>query len=190
MLGMHAMPRAGMEPCPYLPDVGGLRHPASALAVFRQGIRGAGFYRQALCCAQSRWLDGLPAQALLMLNRAFAANLDPVPGTACLVENPLPYRALVWILQRGEGSGFLGNPRRHFQHLATRMRGPDRELRTVRAWACWELAKSVNPDWPPDREQIESESLVEPTRDEIVQNLARQGLPGEVEEWWRALGDA
>jgi hypothetical protein len=132
-------------------------------------------------------LEGLPAQALLMLNRAFGARLEP--EAAFLAENPIPYRAVVWILQRGEAQGFIGNPRRHFQHLATRMSGHDPELRTARAWACWELAKAVNPDWPPDHEQIEQESLIEPTREEVAKNLAVHGLQGEVEEWWQALNE-
>lgn len=187
---MSAISPDPINSCPYLPDIGASRFPASALSAFRDGPRGAEFYRLALCCAQSRWLEGLPAQALLMLNRAFGARLEREVGAEFLAENPIPYRAVVWILQRGEAHGFIGNPRRHFQHLASRMSGPDPELRTARAWACWELAKWVNPDWPADHEQIEQESLIEPTRGEVEKTLAGHGLPGEVEEWRRALSEA
>ncbi len=131
----------------------------------------------------------MPAQSLLMLNRAFGAKLEPETDAGLLAENPIPYRAVVWILKHGESIGFIGNPRRHFQHLATRMSGHDPELRTARAWACWELAKAVNPNWPADHEQIQKESVIEPTRDVVAKNLAGQALPGEVDEWWRALND-
>jgi len=70
------------------------------------------------------------------------------------------------------------------------MSGHDPELRTARAWACWELAKTVNPEWPSDQEQIEQESLAEPTREEVAKNLAVHGLQGEVEEWMKALDEA
>lgn len=124
-----------------------------------------------------------------MLNRAMGARLDPTLDRDLLLRHPLPYRAVGWILRHGEAGGFLGNPRRHFQHLATRMSGPDPERRTARAWACWELARRVNADWPPDLEQIESESLTEPDLEQIERDLSMHGLQGEVAEWQLALGE-
>lgn len=190
MAGMCVIQPDPVEPCPFLPRIGRERFPASALSDHRDGPRGGRFYHQALCCAQSRWLEGLPAQALLMLNRAFGARLDIEQDSVLLAEHPIPYRAVVWILRHGGGGGFLGNPRRHFQHLATRMSGHEIERRTARAWACWELAKAVNPDWPADLDQIEREGLVEPSRELNAKNLAGHGLPGEVDEWLKALDDA
>ena len=186
---MSALSTDRPEACPFLPDLGGQRFPASSLGAFRQGPRGAEFYRLALCCAQSRWLEGLPAQALLMLNRAFGARLDADADAALLEDHPIPYRAVGWVLRHGETTGFLGNPRRHFQHLATRMSGHETELRTARAWACWELAKAVNPEWPADLEQLEKESLAEPTRAEVAKKLTGLALPGEYDEWLLALDE-
>ena len=187
---MCSIPPESPEPCPFLPDIADSRFPASALGRFRQGPRGREFYEMALRCAQSRWLEGLPAQALLMLNRAMGATLDPMADADLLRRNPIPYQAVDWILHHGGIRGFIGNPRRHFQHLATRMSGHDRERRAARAWACWELAKAVNPAWPADTEQIERESLIEPTHETVTKNLARHGLPGEVEEWLKALSES
>ncbi len=178
-----------MQPCPHLPDIGSSRFPASALGAFREGPRGGDFYELALRCAQSRWLEGLPAQALLMLNRAMGARLDAAIDHDLLMRHPLPYRAVGWILRHGGAGGFLGNPRRHFQHLATRMSGHDPERRTARAWACWELARRVNPDWPPDLDQLESESLTEPCLEQIEHDLSTHGLRGEVGEWRLALSE-
>lgn len=143
----------------------------------------------ALHCAQSRWLEGLPAQALLMLNRAMGARLD---ADSCLLRlHPVPFRAVAWILRHGESVGFMGNPRRHFQHLATRMGGgEDSARRIARAWACWELARTVNGAWPADLVQIGRDKVVEPDRAAIEESLSRHGWAGEVGEWRLALGDA
>jgi hypothetical protein len=99
----------------------------------------------------------------------------------------MPYRAIGWILRHGETVGFLGNPRRHFQHLATRMSGGETERRIARAWACWELARRVNPAWEADERQIASEGIVEPSLAEVTADLERHGLPGELDEWRRAM---
>jgi hypothetical protein len=177
-----------LPPCPHLPDIGAVRHPASELAKFRHGPRGADFYRQALYCAQSRWLEGLPAQALLMLNRAMGAQLVG-EDQSVLAEWPVPYRAVRWLLRYGPSIGFLGNPRRHFQHLATRMSGHDQERRTARAWACWALARIENPDWEADAVQLAKETLVEPSSEEISEALKARGLPGEWVAWQVAIRD-
>lgn len=174
-------------PCPHLPDIGNARHPASRLAEHRDGERGADFYRQALLCAQSRWMESLPAQALLMLNRALGATLCGTRDAEVLALHPIPYRAVAWILRQEDRGGFLGNPRRHYQHLATRMSGHEIERRTARAWACWVLAKHVNPEWEADQVQIECEGIIEPSFEEVRATLIGHGLPGEHVEWEAAF---
>jgi hypothetical protein len=178
-----------MEPCPHLPAPDGDAHPAARLGAFRHGGRGGDFYLQALRCAQSRWQAGLPGQALLMLNRAMGARLDAVADADVLAAWPIPYRAVLWLLRHGEAAGFLGNPRRHFQHLATRMSGGEVDRRVARAWACWALARRANPAWPADEAQIAGEGVREPMLGEVEAALARHGLPGERDEWRRAMGD-
>lgn len=117
-----------------------------------------------------------------MLNRAMGAKFPP--GS---IAEPMPYRAVGWILRHGEAVGFLGNPRRHFQHLATRMSGGETERRIARAWACWELARRINPAWEADARQIEEEGIVEPSFEQVATGLERYGLPGEVDDWRRAM---
>jgi hypothetical protein len=179
---MDGFSRSNLPPCPYLPDVKGMRYAAASLGEFRHGERREAFFTHALRCAQSRWLEGLPAQALLMLNRAMSATFQ-----SGFSPEPMPYRAIGWILRHGETVGFLGNPRRHFQHLATRMSGGETERRIARAWACWELARRVNPAWEADERQIASEGIVEPSLAEVTADLERHGLPGELDEWRRAM---
>lgn len=119
----------------------------------------------ALVFAQGHWQEGKPAQAILQLNKAFSADLeddDPV-----LKEWPWPYAALEWILEHAAdgSSGFLGNPVRHFQHLATRMSGPRREVRIARAWKCFRIARRVlagRGDFPLDGRQIAREGICIP----------------------------
>ncbi|MEZ5304172.1 MAG: hypothetical protein R3F11_26540 [Verrucomicrobiales bacterium] len=111
-------------------------------------------------------------------------------GDAAVQAWPLPYRAAVWVMQnRGDGE-FVGNPRRHFQHLATRMVEPRKELRTWRAWACWRLGKEIFPDHPADEDQIAAEHIREPSDPEIGAMLDKLGLPGEREVWQAALAMA
>ncbi len=143
--------------------------------------RGAGFYHAALETAQSLWLQGLPAQALLQINRAMAADLDG--DEEVLSEWPMPYAAAAWVMRQRREDQFIGNPRRHYQHLATRMVGPRKELRTWRAWACWALACRIFPEMPADREQIEREGVVEPSVDDIAGKLAVLGAHREAEAW-------
>lgn len=145
------------------------------------GDRGPRFYLQALQCAQSLWLQGLPGQAILMMNRAFAADLGGDEPE--LSDWPLPYRAMRWVMSNRAEDQFIGNPRRHFQHLATRMVEPRRDLRTWRAWGCWHLARQCLPDFPADRKQLLDEAIREPTVALIFENLRRIGLPGEAELW-------
>jgi len=165
-----------IESCPWLPEVNqtlGWQHTR------RHGsARGAEFYRDALCYAQSQWLAGKPAQAILQLNKAWMADLG---GEAILAEYPSPYRALVWMLQHAaEGNpGFFGNPVRHFQHLATRMSGPRAEIRTWRAWLCFHLAEAILPDCPRDGAQLCREGIRIPTRQQALAMVGKLGWKGE-----------
>ena len=154
------------------------------MAPFRRD-RGVTFYETALTYANSLWLQGLPARSLLLINRAFSADLD---GTESVLQRcPLPYAAVRWILEHRpqDEAHFIGNPRRHYQHLATRMVPPRREQRSWRAWACWSLAEQLLPpdSFPPDSLQIETESVVEPSRQQIAEGLETYGIPGERHLW-------
>ncbi len=173
-----------LPPCPHLPSADPGLSAVSIRAVGED--RGEAFYRLALACGQALWQKGLPAQAILMLNRAFSADLrDDEP---CLIDWPPPYAALRWILEHRREGDFVGNPRRHFQHLATRMSGPRPEVRAWRAWACWAIARAVNPEDPADEKQIREEGIVEPGLDSIDDALRRLGWSGEVDVWKEALG--
>ncbi|MEX1117002.1 MAG: hypothetical protein WEB53_17280 [Akkermansiaceae bacterium] len=146
--------------------------------------KGAEFYRDALTYAQSQWLTGKPAQAILQLNKAWMADLavdDPI-----LKSHPSPYRALVWTLETAATGthGYLGNPVRHFQHLASRMSGPRAEIRAWRAWLCFHLAeKSLgSAGFPRDGEQLASEGLWIPGLDRTIHEVAKNGWKNETAE--------
>ncbi|HYF36965.1 MAG TPA: GNAT family N-acetyltransferase, partial [Prosthecobacter sp.] len=130
---------------------------------------------------------GYPAKCILLLNRALSS---PMPGTEPIFQRlPLPYQALAWLLIHRPAGQFIGNPRRHWQHLATRMVEPNKELRTWRAWACWYLAKEILPEaeFPGDLEQIRAEGIVEPTHDQIAEHLGRVSPANDVKQWQAAL---
>lgn len=148
-----------MEVCPHLPP-----YPLGKMK--SHGVdRGAGFYRDALTFAQGHWVEEKPAQAILQLNKAFSADIaddDPV-----LREWPWPYAALEWILDKAAdgSSGFLGNPVRHFQHLATRMSEPRKDIRIARAWKCFHIARRTldgRGEFPLDGRQIAREGIFIP----------------------------
>ncbi len=122
---------------------------------------GPAFYQACLEFAQSLWLQRKPAQALLQLNKSSFA------------EGPFPYAALKWFLEHREDDLFIGNPVRHFQHLATRMSGPRSEIRISRAWACFHLSKAILPaeEFPEDDSQIENEALKIPSLGEVLDSL-------------------
>ena len=178
------------HPCPWLPETAA---PLDHMATRRHGkVRDTAFYQDALAYAQSLWQSGKPAQALLQLNKAWMA--DPAPPADLLETMPPPYRALVWLLRHAEqgNRGFLGNPVRHFQHLATRMSGPNPELRIWRAWACFHLAsRALRPSaFPPDGVQIARTGLWVPGWRLALNHLTRHGWPGEADEASRAMADA
>jgi hypothetical protein len=180
------MESSPMPPCPFLPLPDTVLT-AACLHDFGPN-RCPDFYLAALNYAQSLWLQGFPARALLLVNRALGCDLR---GNESVLEAwPLPYRAVTWLLRNHRPEQFIGNPRRHWQHLATRMSGPRAEPRTWRAWACWWLARLAMPELPADEEQIAREGVREPEEDEIAAQLTRLGLPGEVEAWRAAIADA
>ena len=172
-------------PCPLLPPV---HEPVTAADISALGKdRGSEFYVTSLRFAQSLWQSELPGQAILQINRSLACLFDS--ADPILAAHPLPYQALGWILQNCPKSQFMGNPRRHWQHLATRMVEPHKELRTWRAWACWYLAKSILPpdQHPPDLKQIRAEGIVEPTFQTIAQNLRQLSSMDDESAWKSAL---
>lgn len=168
--------------CPYLPVIDRL-WPAVALAGMDDPCD---LFPTALRCAQSRWRCGLPAQSLLMLNRAFACDLPD--DAAALSPYPWPYAALGWILRHSPDDCFLGNPRRHFQHLATRMTdSPIKDLRVARAWACWAIARRVLPACIPDTDQLVRENITEPSIDSIRAFPVWKTRPRELALWQETL---
>ena len=165
------------EACPLLPEAGEVLT-AEATAVFKRDYT-VDFYHASLRYAQSLWLEGKAAQALLQLNKAFMAELD---GTEEILRDwPLPYAAKRWVMLNCPSGEFLGNPVRHYQHLATRMSGPRTELRRWRAWGCFHLAEAVLPVEANlrDEHQITDEQIVIPSLEQVLDSLEGLGLPGE-----------
>jgi hypothetical protein len=103
--------------------------------------------------------------------------------TAILKTWPPPYAVLVWILRNRPDDAFVGNPVRHFQHLATRVSGERKEIRAWRAWACFHLSRRVLPDgeYPIDAEQVERESLEIPEWRAVLARIAWGGGAGAAE---------
>ncbi len=172
-------------PCPFLPEIDRVIPAAEIVALGRD--RGPVFYEASLKYGQSRWRTGFPAQALLQCNRVLSTVLtvdEPV-----MQRWPLPYMTMSWLMVNRLEGQFLGNPRRHFQHLATRMVPPNKDLRTWRAWACWYLAKSVLPEaeFPGDLKQIREEGVVEPVFAQISEQLLSLSPANDHEMWLKAL---
>jgi GNAT superfamily N-acetyltransferase len=174
------------EPCPWLPPVE-RRVDASLVNGFEREERGAAFYLASLRYGQSLWRSGFPAQALLQCNRAFSVPL--AGGDAALAAWPLPYMAMAWLMARRPEDQFIGNPRRHFQHLATRMVEPWKELRAARAWACWRLAVELLPEseFPADWRQIRREGVVEPPTERVRERLLELSPANDAAVWEDAL---
>ncbi|MCH1421402.1 MAG: hypothetical protein ACPIG7_10565 [Akkermansiaceae bacterium] len=120
------------------------------------------FHRACLEFSQSLWLQEKPAQAILQLNKA---SMTP--------DQAAPYPALVWFLAHRRDHLFIGNPVRHFQHLASRISGDHARLRSWRAWACFHLAEISLPwsDFPRDQQQIDREQLQIPIFSDIEKKL-------------------
>ncbi len=165
------------EACPLLPDVGEVLT-AEVTAAFRRTYN-VDFYLAALRYAQSLWLEGKAAQSLLQLNKSLMAELTG--GERVLMDWPLPYAAKRWVMENCPADEFLGNPVRHYQHLATRMSGPQPELRRWRAWACFHVAEAVvdRQANPRDEDQIVREGVQIPEWETVLTALAELGIPGE-----------
>ena len=166
-------------PCPWLPEVADFH---DFTLTRRHGhAKGAVFYLDALRYAQSQWLAGKPAQAILQLNKAWMADLSGSEPE--LLDHPPPYQALAWILENAAGGhcGYLGNPVRHFQHLASRISGPRAEIRSWRAWVCFHLAERTlnRAGFPRDGGQIAREGLWIPNKQRALNEVANRGWPGE-----------
>ena len=175
------------EVCPLLPPIAEPVRAKDSRAIGQE--RGESFYKMCLEYAQTKWIKGLPAQALLQLNRAMSADLTG--DEEYLQRYSVPYASVKWILmdrpdKRGQ---FLANPRRHWQHYATRMSGPRSEIRTWRAWACFAIATRVLPDseFPKDTQQIETEGLMIPDESKIEDMLCIVGLEGECRIWKKVI---
>ena len=171
------------EACPLLPQISKKIRASDSRALGDN--RGLPFYSLCLEYSQSKWIQGFPAQALLQLNRAMSADLKR--DEKYLESYPIPYSSIRWILiQRPDNKGqFLGNPRRHWQHYASRMSGPRAEIRIWRAWACFAIASKVLPhsEFPDDYKQIKEEGLIIPSEAEISEKLKMFGLPSESVQW-------
>lgn len=145
------------------------------------GQKGPEFYLATLCYAQSLWLEGKPAQAILQLNKSWMADLR---GDEEVLRNyPSPYQALLWIIDMGKSpnAGFMGNPVRHFQHLASRMSGPRSEVRKWRAWACFHLVERElqGLGFFRDGEQLIKEGLWVPGWSRVCCEIEADGWLGE-----------
>lgn len=166
-------------PCPWLPPVSEIH---DFTITRRHGAdKGPGFYQDALCYAQSQWISGKPAQAILQLDKAWMADLPP--DHPVLVAHPPPWQAMSWLLRASSSGtlGYLGNPVRHFQHLASRMSGPRAEIRSWRAWLCFHLAERVlpGPVYPRDGRQIAREGIWIPGNRRALDAIERLGWQGE-----------
>jgi len=170
-------------PCPFLPvpEREYTVEDIKALGSDRSEV----FYTTALKYAQSFWFRRFPAKTLLLINRALACHLPHVS----LRRPSQPYHAVAWVLLNSPAEHFMGNPRRHYQHLATRMVEPHKELRTWRAWACWYLSKHVLDEavHPADAKQIREEGIVEPTHAQIAAALEKLSPNDDLPAWQEAL---
>ncbi len=164
-----------LPPCPHLPPAPA-EMDAGALTAYGETRDGA-FYLTALTYGQYLWQRGLVARAILKLNRGFGADLQGDEPE--LHRWPLPYPAMGWFLRHAPADVFIGNPRVHFQHLADRMNEPRRDQRRWRAWACWQLACVVRPEFPGDP----AHAVIEPTKNEIFSALLQHGHPQEATRW-------
>ena len=169
-------------PCPWLPEIT-QHHDFNTTRQHGNG-REAGYYLDTLRYAQSQWTAGKPAQAILQLNKSWSADL--AEGDPVLTWLPPPYRALVWIVEKSaDGScGYLGNPVRHFQHLATRVSGARSEVRSARAWMCFHLTERVlkQRDFPRDGHQLFREGIRVPSLQQVYSWIERLGWVNEADE--------
>ncbi len=162
---MSVSPTFINPPCPHLPAISDPL-PITHTRKHRETC-GSDYFQACLELAQSLWRSGSPAQAILQLDKSFMA--DPSKNL------PLAYHAILWIIQNTPDDQFLGNPVRHFQHLATRMnmKQPNAELRIWRAWACLHLAEKCSAmSYPRDAEQIKKENLTIPSIEQTLDKIS------------------
>lgn len=171
------------RPCPFLPEIDSVWR-ASKLREIRESENLAEQYLATLQYSQSLLHEGKPAQAILQINKALSFQLNLIGDIA--TQWNFGYPALCWILgtfHGREGDHFLGNPVRHFQHLATRLNGSNAQLRSLRAWACFHLAEKWCPELPRDEVQIRKENFEINSWEEILRSLSdlseRQLIRGE-----------
>ena len=156
------------SPCPHLPKIDKLL-PVTHAKKYREHC-GLDYFLACLELAQSLWRAGAPAQAILQLDKSFMANhtedISPI------------YQSILWIIQNTPETQFIGNPVRHFQHLASRMnmKQPNAELRIWRAWACLHLTEKYAPKtYPRDEHQINKETLLIPTIKQTLHKISALG---------------
>jgi len=149
--------------CPYLPSI------AEPLAITHPKTHRADcdkeYFHACLELAQSLWRNGTPAQAILQIDKSFMADHSNDIHKC--------YLSILWIIKHTPKEQFLGNPVRHFQHLASRMNlsQPNAELRIWRAWGCLHLTEKLSHIYPRDQQQIEKENLTIPTMDETLDKI-------------------
>ena len=139
------------------------------LRQYRQN-QGAAFFETAMKYANFLWYNGLPARAILAMDRALFTNLKELDKKWQSLE--LPYSALIWFLKNPQKDKFLGNPRVHYQHLADRVRGERKEIKQWRTWACWYLTCKAIPELEPDVSHV----FIEPTLDTLKNNSDQLSL--------------
>ncbi len=138
-------------------------------------------YLTCLRYGQQLWMDGLPARALLAVDRGLFCDVPS--GHPVLAQHPLPYRVIRWMVTQDIGKTFIGNPRVHYQHLADRVRGERSQRIRWRSWAAWAVVRAARPDWPADPRH----AVKEPELTEIQEALRACGVAGETDTWQDAL---
>jgi hypothetical protein len=177
------MPQQPILACPHLPQVNN-DLPSTHTRIHRAEC-GEPFYIACLELAQSLWVTQRPAQAILQLDKAMMANI--AADSEVLRTHPIPYAAMLWIIENTPALDFIGNPVRHFQHLASRMnwKQPQPELRIARAWICLHLTEVsvAQQEYPRDHQQIDRENLQIPSRDSALTRLLELS-PHQSEKDW------
>ncbi|MDZ4742999.1 MAG: hypothetical protein SGI98_06225 [Verrucomicrobiota bacterium] len=141
-------------------------------------IRNDAFYLAALGLAHKLLKEGRAGRSLLLLDRAMSVKLkDPLRPW------PVPYAAVAFILNAATAKEIGGNPRVHYEHLATRLEGEANKLRVWRAWACWWMVRKLRPDFPADPKQL----VPEPLPAQIAEGLRRQGSEDELRLWQKVV---
>lgn len=138
-------------------------------------------YLACLRYGQWLWTQGLPARALLAVDRGLFCAVPS--GDPALAGHPLPYAAIRWMVTQDIGLDFIGNPRVHYQHLADRVRGGREHRVRWRSWAAWAVVRTARPDWPADPRH----EVAEPDEAAIREGLRAHGVAGEEATWEAAL---